>query len=102
MSYDVPIPRLRSPAKYVKMILNQRDPRKEEHSHLRIFALCIILCSQTYTVVGYRMTERGSWKLKEEALNRTVWRTGFGRDYVSVVRQTAPVILNMRSTEPRG
>jgi len=24
---------------------------------------------------------RGSWKLKEEALHRTVWRTGFGRGY---------------------
>jgi hypothetical protein len=22
---------------------------------------------------------RGFWKLKEEALDRTVWRTGFGR-----------------------
>jgi hypothetical protein len=27
-------------------------------------------------------------KLKEEALDRTVWRTGFGRDYRPVVRQT--------------
>jgi hypothetical protein len=25
-------------------------------------------------------------KLKEEALDRTLWRTGFGRDYGSVVR----------------
>jgi len=28
------------------------------------------------------MTVRGSWKLKEEALDRTVWKIGFGRDYV--------------------
>jgi hypothetical protein len=28
-------------------------------------------------------------KLKEEALDRTVWRTGFGRGYGPVVRQTA-------------
>jgi S-adenosylmethionine:tRNA-ribosyltransferase-isomerase (queuine synthetase) len=28
-------------------------------------------------------------KLKEEALDRTVWRTGFGRGYGAVVRQTA-------------
>jgi hypothetical protein len=28
-------------------------------------------------------------KLKEEALDRTLWRTRFGRDYGSVVRQTA-------------
>jgi hypothetical protein len=24
---------------------------------------------------------RGYWKLKEEALDRTVWRTGFGKGY---------------------
>jgi hypothetical protein len=28
------------------------------------------------------------WKLKEEALDRTVWRTRFGRGYGPVVRQT--------------
>jgi len=27
-------------------------------------------------------------KLKEEALNRSQWRTGFGRDYGFAVRQT--------------
>jgi hypothetical protein len=27
--------------------------------------------------------------LKDEALDRTVWRTGFGREYGPVVRQTA-------------
>jgi hypothetical protein len=32
---------------------------------------------------------RRYWKLKEEALDRTVWRTGFGRGYGPVVRQTA-------------
>jgi hypothetical protein len=32
--------------------------------------------------------KRGYWKLKEEALDRTLWRTRFGRDYGSVVRQT--------------
>jgi hypothetical protein len=35
------------------------------------------------------MEKRGYWKLKEEALDRTVWRTGLGRGYGSVVRQTA-------------
>jgi hypothetical protein len=30
---------------------------------------------------------RGYWKLKEEALDRTLWRTRFGRDGL-VVRQT--------------
>jgi hypothetical protein len=29
------------------------------------------------------------WKLKEEALDRTLWRTRFGRGYGLVVRQTA-------------
>jgi hypothetical protein len=28
------------------------------------------------------------WKLKEEALDRTLWRTRFGRAYGPVVRQT--------------
>ena len=31
---------------------------------------------------------RGYWKLKEEIPDRTVWRTGFGRGYGPVVRQT--------------
>jgi len=29
------------------------------------------------------------WKMKEEVLDCTVWRTEFGRGYGSVVRQTA-------------
>jgi hypothetical protein len=31
--------------------------------------------------------KRGYWKLKEEALDRTLWRTRFGIGYGSVVRQ---------------
>jgi hypothetical protein len=31
---------------------------------------------------------RGCWKFKEEALDRTVWRTRFGRGYGPVVRHT--------------
>ena len=31
---------------------------------------------------------RGHWKLKDEALDRTVWRIRFGRGYGPVVRQT--------------
>jgi hypothetical protein len=34
-----------------------------------------------------RMEKRGYWKLKEEALDRTVWSTRFGRGYGPVVRQ---------------
>jgi len=29
---------------------------------------------------------RGYWKFKEEALDRTLWRTGFGKGYGSVVK----------------
>jgi hypothetical protein len=32
--------------------------------------------------------KRGYWKLKEEALDRTLWRTRFGRAFGPVVRQT--------------
>jgi hypothetical protein len=32
--------------------------------------------------------KRGYWKLKEETLDGTVWRTRFGRAYRPVVRQT--------------
>jgi hypothetical protein len=33
--------------------------------------------------------KRRYWKLKEKALDRTLWRTRFGRGYGPVVRQTA-------------
>jgi hypothetical protein len=32
--------------------------------------------------------KRRYWKFKNEALDRTLWRTRFGRGYVPVVRQT--------------
>jgi len=32
--------------------------------------------------------KKGHWKLNEEALDLTVWRTGFGRGYGPVVRET--------------
>jgi hypothetical protein len=32
--------------------------------------------------------KRRYWKLKEEELDRTLWRTRFGRGYGPVVRQT--------------
>jgi hypothetical protein len=32
--------------------------------------------------------KRGYWKFKEEALDRTLWITRFGRSYGPVVRQT--------------
>jgi hypothetical protein len=32
--------------------------------------------------------KRRQWKFKEEALDRTLWRTRFGRGYTPVVRRT--------------
>jgi hypothetical protein len=32
--------------------------------------------------------KRRYWKLKEEAIDRTLWRTSFGRSYGPVARQT--------------
>jgi hypothetical protein len=32
--------------------------------------------------------KRGYWKLKKEVLDRTLWRTRFGKGYGPVVRQT--------------
>jgi hypothetical protein len=36
--------------------------------------------------------KRRYWNLKEEALDRSLWRTRFGRGYGPVVRQTAEFI----------
>jgi len=35
---------------------------------------------------------RGYWKLRAEALDLTLWRTGFGIGYGTVVRQTAGLV----------
>jgi hypothetical protein len=37
--------------------------------------------------------KRRYWKLEEEALNRTMWRTRTGRGYGPVVRQTTELII---------
>jgi hypothetical protein len=39
-------------------------------------------------LLDYIKERRGYWKLKEEALDLTLWRTRFGRGYGPVVRQT--------------
>jgi hypothetical protein len=39
-------------------------------------------------LLGDLRETRGYWKLEEEAQDRPVWRTGFGRGYGPVVRQT--------------
>jgi hypothetical protein len=41
--------------------------------------------------------KRRYWKLKEEALDRTVWRTRFGRGFGPVVRQTTE-LMNQGNT----
>jgi hypothetical protein len=38
--------------------------------------------------------KRGYWKFKEEALDRTLWRTRFGRSYGPVVGQTTGGVKN--------
>jgi hypothetical protein len=40
--------------------------------------------------------DRRYWNLKEEALSHTVWRTGFGRSYGSVARQTTEWITRTK------
>jgi hypothetical protein len=46
---------------------------------------------------------RRYWKLKEEALDRTVWRTRFGRGCGHVVRQTTAEVPKLpRLTTPLG
>jgi len=37
-------------------------------------------------LLDYRKETRRYWKLKELALDRTVWEAGFGRDYGPVAR----------------
>jgi hypothetical protein len=40
-------------------------------------------------LLDYLKETRGYWKLKEKAVDCTVWRTGFGRGCGPVARQTA-------------
>jgi hypothetical protein len=42
-------------------------------------------CKQLLDVLKEK---RGYWKLKEEALDSSVWRTHFGRGYGPVIRHT--------------
>jgi hypothetical protein len=39
-------------------------------------------------LLDYVKEKKRYWKLKEEALDRTLWRTRFGRGYGPVVRQS--------------
>jgi hypothetical protein len=40
-------------------------------------------------LLGDLKEKREYWKLKEEALDSSLWRSGFGRGYGPVVRQTS-------------
>ena len=41
----------------------------------------------------WKRTEKtGYWKLKEEALDGSLWRAGFAKGYGPVIRQTAELI----------
>jgi hypothetical protein len=44
---------------------------------------------------------RGYSNLKEEALNHTMWRAGFGRDFGPVVRQTDRQLNDVNETQTR-
>jgi hypothetical protein len=44
-------------------------------------------------LLDYLKERRGYCHLKEEALDRIMWRTCFGRDFGSVVRQTAKLMI---------
>jgi uncharacterized protein YtpQ (UPF0354 family) len=44
-------------------------------------------------ILGDVKEEKGYWKLKEEAVDHTVWRTGFGRGYEIGERQSGGGII---------
>jgi hypothetical protein len=61
------------------------------HHETRLDSIITIYCN--CDVSSYWMTlkkKRGYWKLKEEALDRILLRTRFGKGFGSVVRQTTP------------
>jgi hypothetical protein len=39
-------------------------------------------------ILDYLKETRGYWKLMEETLDRSLWRTRFGRGYGPVLKQT--------------
>lgn len=40
-------------------------------------------------ILDIHKEKTGRWNLQQEALDGTMWKTGFGRGYVLVLRQTA-------------
>ena len=50
---------------------------------------------RSWQLLDYHTEMRGYWKLKEEALDHTLWRTRFGRDCGPAIRQT-PEWMNFK------
>jgi hypothetical protein len=48
----------------------------------------------------YDFKVRGYWKEKEKTLDRTMWRTGFGRGYGLIVRLRKHVTISKIFLEP--
>jgi hypothetical protein len=53
-----------------------------------VFLSCIYIRDKEEDVGSYWMERRGYSHLKEEAVDRTMWRARFGRGFGPVVRQT--------------
>ena len=47
----------------------------------------------------YGCETRGYWKLKEEAMDRNLWSTHFGKGYGPVVKRLENESMNIRNTE---
>jgi hypothetical protein len=56
--------------------------------HRMYSAVALCGSEQNSDLLVYVMNLAEYWKLKEEALNRTVWRTRFRRRYEPVIRET--------------
>ena len=53
-------------------------------------------------ILGDVKGKKGYRKLKEEALDRIVWRTGFGMGYETGVRQSAGGMIRANNVDPES
>jgi len=77
----------------VKLIYKQTKKRKYFHFNknsikIRSYDSCVSTDPPTHKLLDDLKERRGYSHLKEESLDRTIWRAGFGRGYGPVVRQT--------------
>jgi hypothetical protein len=71
-----------------KQILDEFNPLNAELNPI-CHLLALLGAHHILHISRIRVREkRGFWKWEGEALDRTVWRTRFGRDYGFVVRET--------------